>query len=405
MKSEKILILTQYFHPENFKSNELAFELAKKGYHVDALVGIPNYLEGKFYKGYGLFSKRHEVINGVNVYRCFQTPRGKGGWRLPFNYFSYVISACLYILFFFIWKKKYNTIIVHEPSPIFQTIPAILYRAIRKSTLYLWVLDLWPESMMSGANVSNNKVLDAVGRISGWIYRHCDKILVSSPLFSKSIEKYSGNTMAVIEYPNWSADMSLIDKSVDILELPEGFKIMMAGNLGGAQDLTSVMDAVERLRDISFLKWIFVGDGSEKKWLNEYIVEHKLENNVFALDRFPANTMPSFFSHADAMLLTLKGGFSHLDATIPARLQSYMSAGKPVVAMIGEGGAKVIRDSQCGYSTDPSNSEELASIIRNKVLTDTEAFAQMGVNGRKYYLTHYTLEQCINHLVQIIENR
>ena len=121
----RILLVTQYFYPEVFKSNDLAFELVKRGHQVDALVGIPNYPEGKYFKGYGIFKKRHEVVNGVNVYRTFQTPRGKGGWRLPINYFSFVISGCLWVLFLFVWKKKYDCIIGHEPSPIFQAYPRL----------------------------------------------------------------------------------------------------------------------------------------------------------------------------------------------------------------------------------------------------------------------------------------
>ena len=104
----RILLVTQYFYPEVFKSNDLAFELVKRGHQVDALVGIPNYPEGKYFKGYGIFKKRHEVVNGVNVYRVFQTPRGKGGWRLPVNYFSFVFFGCLRVLFQFAWRKKVN---------------------------------------------------------------------------------------------------------------------------------------------------------------------------------------------------------------------------------------------------------------------------------------------------------
>jgi hypothetical protein len=111
----RILLVTQYFYPEVFKSNDLAFELVKRGHQVDALVGIPNYPEGKYFKGYGIFKKRHEVVNGVNVYRVFQTPRGKGGWRLPINYFSFVILGCLRVLFQFAWKKKYDCIICNPP--------------------------------------------------------------------------------------------------------------------------------------------------------------------------------------------------------------------------------------------------------------------------------------------------
>ena len=132
----RILLVTQYFYPENFKSNDIAFELAKRGHEVDALVGIPNYPEGKFCNGYGIFKKRYELVNGVHVYRAFQTPRGKRGWRLPVNYLSYAFFASLWILFKFVWEKRYDCVIVHEPSPIFQTLPAILYK---KSERFLYI--------------------------------------------------------------------------------------------------------------------------------------------------------------------------------------------------------------------------------------------------------------------------
>ena len=146
----KILLITQYFYPENFKSNDIAFELVKRGHEVDALVGIPNYPEGKIYSGYGLFKKRRESIKGVNVYRSFQIPRGTGGGlKLMINYLSFVLSSCFNVLFYFAWRN-YDAIIVHEVSPIFQAYPAILLRKLRKVPVYLWVLDIWPDAMMSG---------------------------------------------------------------------------------------------------------------------------------------------------------------------------------------------------------------------------------------------------------------
>ncbi|WP_346984313.1 hypothetical protein [Chryseobacterium sp. POE27] len=77
IKKKKILLVSQNFYPENFKSNDIAFELQKKGYNVTVLTGIPNYPEGKYYPGYGLFKRRIETVHGVKVYRCLQIPRGK----------------------------------------------------------------------------------------------------------------------------------------------------------------------------------------------------------------------------------------------------------------------------------------------------------------------------------------
>ena len=138
----RILLVSQYFYPENFKGNDIAFELAKRGYQVDVLTGIPNYPGGKYLQGYGVFKKRIETINGVRVYRAFQFPRGESNKLLMvLNYLSYPFFASLYVLFFFLWRK-YDAIIVQQLSPIFQAFPAILMKKIKRIPVYMWVLDI-----------------------------------------------------------------------------------------------------------------------------------------------------------------------------------------------------------------------------------------------------------------------
>lgn len=403
-KKKRILLVTQYFYPENFKSNDLAFELVKRGYEVDALVGIPNYPEGKYFKGYGIFQNRHEVVNGVNVYRCFQTPRGKGGWRLPINYISFVLFGSLRVLFHLGWKK-YDCIIGHEPSPIFQAYPALLLRWMQKIPFYYWIMDLWPDAMMSGGGVRNNKVLHFVDGLVKGIYKRCDKILITSKPFRRAICEKGDFDNKIIYFPNWSVDMSLVKDDIQLPELPDGFRIMIAGNLGGAQCLDKVAEVMMELKDVPEVKWIFVGDGSKKAWLDNFIDQNGLNENAITVGRYPAEAMPSFFKQADAMLVTLKGGFRHLEMVVPARLQSYMSAGRPVLAMLGEGGAEIIEESGCGYVVPAGNSKALARVIREKVLTDRKSFEAMGVKGRKYYEENYNLDMCIDNLVEIIEKR
>ena len=398
----RILLVTQYFYPEVFKSNDLAFELVKRGHQVDALVGIPNYPEGKYFKGYGIFKKRHEVVNGVNVYRTFQTPRGKGGWRLPVNYFSFVISGCLRVLFQFAWKKKYDCIIGHEPSPIFQAYPALLLRKLRKTPFYYWIMDLWPDAMKSGGGVKNQKVLDYVDKLVKGIYKRTDKILITSERFREPIAAKGDFKDKIIYFPNWSDDILEMDDSYEIPKLPEGFKIMIAGNLGKSQNLDAVTEVMLGLKDNPVVKWVFVGGGSKKDWLEQFIKDNGMEDRAVCLGQYPFKAMPAFYKRADAMLVTLRAGFPHLEAVVPARLQSYMSAGRPVLAMIGSGGADIIQESNCGYAVPAGDSQALISVIKEKVLTDREAFEKLGQNGRDYYQKHFRMDKCIDNLEQII---
>lgn len=406
----RILLVTQYFYPEIFKSNDLAFELARRGHIVDALVGIPNYPVGKYFNGYGVFRKRHEVIDcsegkrkgKVNVYRCFQTPRGKGGWRLPINYFSFVLSGCLWILFFFVWKKKYDCIIGHEPSPIFQAYPALLLKWIRKIPFYYWIMDLWPDAMKSGGGVKNEKLLNCVDKLVKGIYKRTDKILITSKRFRESIIAKGNFADKIIYFPNWSDDILAMSNDYEIPKLPDGFKIMIAGNLGISQNLEAVVEVMLGLKDIPEVKWIFVGDGSRKKWLEQIIKDNNMSDRAFCLGQYPFKAMPAFMSQADAMLVTLRAGFPHLDAVVPARLQTYMSAGKPVLAMIGCGGTDIIEESNCGYAVPAGEPQSLVKIIKEKVLVDKKSFSKMGLNGREYYNNNYRLDMCIDNLEKII---
>lgn len=396
----RVLFVTQYFFPENFKSNDIAFEMVKRGHKVDALVGIPNYPEGKYYKGYGIFRKRHEVVNGVNVYRAFQTPRGRGGWRLPFNYFSYVIFACLRVLFKFAWRK-YDCVIVHEPSPIFQAIPAVLYKRLKKVPLYIWVLDMWPEAIVSSGGVKNKKIYSVVLKIVQHIYNHCDRILVSSKRFTEMVLEKGDYANKIEYFPNWSEDIFAMDDDYEIPKLPDGFKIMVAGNLGKVQNLDAVGEAMLRLRDTE-VKWLFVGEGTKKPWLDDFIDQHNLHDVAITYGKYPFKAMPAFYKKTDALLVTLESGYKQLEAVVPARVQSYMSAGVPILAMIGQGSRELIEEADCGYSAPASDYEAFAKLIREQVLPNKESFHEKGKNGREYFLKYFTKQKCMDDLEVII---
>ena len=328
----RILIATQYFHPENFKSNDVAFELAKRGHIVTVLTNIPNYPQGKFYKGYGIFRRRIETVNGVKIYRTFVIPRGKGGGiMLALNYFSWAFIASVWAFFLAVFHR-YDAIIVHETSPVTQGFPALVVKWMQRIPLYFWVLDLWPESLRAAGGINNKYVLGFFTKVTQFIYNHSTKILMSSEGFRKSIMEKGDYADKLIYFPNWAEDVFADASDYPIPSLPDGFRVMFAGNIGESQDFENVMQAALLLKDRKDIKFIFVGDGRRKPFVEEFIRQHSLEDTVFTPGRFPIEAMPTFFLHADAMLLSLKDDLI-FNLIVPAKLQAYMSAGKPVVAM------------------------------------------------------------------------
>lgn len=401
----RVLIVTQYFYPENFRINELAFELVKEGYQVDALVGIPNYPKGKYFDGYGLFRKRHEIRNGVNIYRCFQLPRGSKGSniQLSLNYLSFVVCATLWVFFKFAFKKKYDAIISFDVSPITQAIPAIILGIIRKTKVLSWIQDIWPDSIIGTTSEKQRKVLlPILNSITEYVYRNSDKLLVSSPGMKDLICRNSDYSKKIEYVPNWSDDF-LKNKVEENTLMPEGFNLVMAGSINDGIGIPDVIEFLEELRNHGDINVVFIGGGSKKEYLEGYVKQHGLKN-VFLLGMFPYEKMPSFYAKADAMLLTLaKRKEKHLDVTIPSRLQSYLSSGKPVFAMIGSGARQIIEEANCGFVVDSGDYRSLSKMVienfQNKTLLE-----ELGVNSRKMFLKHFTIEGGVRHFMKLVEN-
>jgi len=401
---KNILLVSQNFFPESFKSNDIAFELQKNGYNVSVLTGIPNYPQGKYTLGYGIFKKRFEIINGVKIYRCFQIPRGKHfvKFLLPFTYLSFMIFGsfwALYLSFF----NKYDVIFVHQVSPITQTLPAIIVKKIQKIPIILWVLDLWPDAFISGSGINYKPFNILIDKYVSFSYNNSDIILIGSKSFHCQI-KNKNPKLAIIEYfPNWAEDCFESSEKRTLPNLQSGFKIMLAGNLGVSQNLDNVMKVAKALKNEN-ISWVLLGDGSKKKWLEDYIKDNSLENNVKLLGKFPIESMPSFYTKADLMLLSLGSEYEDLKLVVPARLQSYMAVGKPILGFIDGASAELIQEAQCGFTVGASDVNGLINVIKNEILPNKFNLVSMGINGKIYYNEHFKKSNRMLQLQQIINS-
>lgn len=405
MKQKRILIVTQYYYPESFRINELGRELVNRGYYVDALVGIPNYPEGKYFKGYGIFSKRKEKVNGVTVYRCFQFPRGQkaSNFRLSLNYLSYMICACMWVLFFFSFRKKYDAVIAFEPSPITLIVPACLLGMIRGTKVLSWIQDIWPDSITHRASERLSKFLTPpLTAITEFVYKHSDKILISSKGMKELVCRKTDYSDKIVYVPNWCDDFlnrKPSDKQIPVL--PYGFIIMMAGNLVDSLDPESLCKCAEQLKDNSDIHFVFVGGGSYKEQMEQMFNSRGLKNTHF-YGRYPFEMMPLFYEKADAMLLSLMPQETkHLDVTVPSRLQSYMSAGKVIYAMIGSGAREVIESADCGFVVNAGDYKGLADIIL-KTYNNPQLLDKKGHNARLAFENEFTIEKGVDHFEQLI---
>src|SRR5437588_12940087 len=126
MTKLNILVVSQYFSPENFRINDLVMGLRDKGHDVTVLAGTPNYPEGKYFAGYGPFHNTRSDFHGAKVYRVPIIARGRRGSRIQLaaNYVSYAISASL--IGPFLCREKYDVIFTCQLSPVMIGIPALV---------------------------------------------------------------------------------------------------------------------------------------------------------------------------------------------------------------------------------------------------------------------------------------
>lgn len=396
-----MLLVTPHFFPENFKANDIAFELSRRGHDVTVMTPIPDYPNGRFHDGYGVFKRRHESVRGCHVRRSLIIPRHSGSplW-LSLNYLSYTLFASLQAVWIAL-TNRYDTVIVHETSPMLVGIPAVIVKKLRKTPIHFWVLDLWPESLTAAGGVTNKWVLKTFANISSWIYKNCKSILISSKGFEKSILRL-GQFDNIKYFPNWIDDALSNKIDENLPYIPNGFNVIFAGNIGEAQDMPNLMESARLLKHSNVNFYLF-GEGRKREWIEEYVKQHSL-NNIHLMGQYPLETMPSVFAKATVLFLSLKD-IPIFSLTVPAKLQAYMSSGKPVVAMINGEGADLIKEADCGWSVPAGNSRALADLLLDLSKMSPEILAEKGENGKRYSEKHFNFKDCIDHLESIIYER
>ena len=396
----KVLIVTQYFWPEDFRINDVALGLANRGHEVVVYTGKPNYPGGRFFAGYGFFGRGREHCQGIAVIRVPLIPRGGGGaLRLTLNYLSFALFAS--ILAPFRCTGGFDAILVYEPSPVTVGLPAIVLKRLKRAPLLFWVQDLWPESLSATGALRSGWILKAVAQLVRFIYRACDLILVQSKAFIEPIRAFGVPPQRIVYFPN-SAEAFYRPVAVDVAaperaRLPAGFRVMFAGNVGAAQDFQTILAAAERLKSSPDIRWLILGDGRMLSWVEAEIERRGLRSTVMLLGRHPAESMPLWFALADAMLVTLRRD-PIFAMTIPSKAQSYLACARPIIAALDGEGARVIREAGAGIAVTTGDAAGLAEAVMQLYRTPEPERRAMGERGRRYFEEHFERECLLDQL-------
>ena len=396
----KILIISQYFYPENLRVNDLVFSLKKRGHDIEVLTGKPNYPKGDYFEGYSWDGPKEQEIHGIKVHRANLILRKKGGGlRLFLNYFSFVFFGVFKILKL---KNNFDKVFIYAPSPITVGILGVIAAKKFKCKSYLWVHDLWPESVRVAGGIKSGIILGLVNQMTKLIYRLTDLLLVQSPEFKNYILNQGVEESKIIYYPYYAEDFyKVVEKEKSYLSLfPKGFNLLFAGNIGVAQSFDTVVNAFEKLKEHD-INLVVLGDGRDKSRIQDQIQEKGLTNKFHFLGSFPPEQMPYYFTCADGLLITLKKAdiFSY---TIPGKLQSYLACRKPIIGALDGIGNKIISESNSGFASEAENHELLANnILKLYKLSKTEK-EKLSNNALDFFDKNFNKQHLLERLEEIL---
>ena len=399
IKKKHILVISQVFYPEQFRINDMCQEWVKRGYQVTVLTGIPNYPQGKFYAGYGFFKKRKETWNGVEIIRIPVIPRGNSKIGLVLNYFSFPISGFFWNLFN---KIKADYCFMFETSPMTQCVIGVWYAKKHKIPLYAYVQDLWPENVKIVTGISHPLVIEPIQKMVDYIYKNCDEIFVTSPSFVRAVceRKIPVQESKVHYWPQYAEEFYQPMKRESVPEIPatDAFKIIFTGNVGCAQGLDILPRTAallkERRQDVMFC---IVGDGRYMEEFRKEIIKFDVENMFCLTGRKPAEDVPRLLAACDAAFLSFMET-RLFEMTIPAKLQSYMACGMPIIAAAGGETERVLNEAKCGVCSPSGNEQELTESIEKLMRSSKEDLEMMRKNSRGYFEQHFEKKQLMDQM-------
>jgi len=402
---KRILIVSQHFWPESFRINDICDGLVEKGYDVEVLCGIPNYPTGQFFDGYGITKNRRQNKNGVKIRRCFEIKRGNNSnIRIFLNYISFPVSSVFSLPY--LLRQRYDKIFLFNTSPVLMSYTGIVLGRLKKIETTMYVLDLWPENLYSVLKVKN-KLLRAIAlRVSNWHYRKTDKLIANSKKLREIlIDRIGKDESKVIYIPQFCEkifEAQLVDE-VLTNRFSGTFNMVFTGNLSPAQSFETVIAAAKKLKSKGYddIKWIIVGDGMSRTWLEGDVEKENLSGVFEFIGRVPMEDIPKYTHIADGLFACLSKT-ELLDCTLPAKVFSYYAAGRPLVlAMDGEI-QQIVQESGAGYIVDAEDSDGLANAVVKLYEASEKEREVMGKSAKKYYFEHFERDKNMAKLIEFV---
>jgi colanic acid biosynthesis glycosyl transferase WcaI len=406
----KILYVSQYFPPEigapSARVSELAHYWVRSGHDVQVLTGFPNHPTGVVPREYKGKLKRlimHEDFEGVHVLRTWLWPLpNRKPWERMANYASFAKSASIAGTF------------LSRPDVVIGTSPQLLVglaawwiSRVKRVPFVFEVRDLWPESLDAvGVGGEQTKLYRILKRVSSFMYKHSDHIVVVTPAFKEEIVRNYGIPEAKISIVNNGVETELFSPNGDNvrnqLRLDDGFVVGYIGTMGFAHGLNTVLDAAEiLLRSAPDVRFLLVGEGADKSRLKALIAERGL-HNLLLLDGQPREKIAAMIRSVNVCLVPLRKS-DVFKTVIPTKMLEFMSCGRPVILGVEGQAQEIVEAARAGICIEPENPQHLAAAIL-QLKSDPQLSRTLGINGREFIVRNMSREQTAHDYERVLAN-
>ncbi|MBT5399681.1 glycosyltransferase family 4 protein [bacterium] len=395
--SKKILIVTECFYPEEFKINDVALSWKDKGHDVDVLTLAPTYPLGKVFSGYKNSFFRKCEYKGINIFRLHAVTGYKdSAIKKILKYINFMIFGSIAAIFI---GRRYDYVFGFNLGPLTDMLPAVVIRKLYKKPTMLWVQDVWPDSVYA-YGFKKIKVLSAfLDVFVKFMYHNITAIAISSKGFESKLKPYIKKGLRFSYAPNWADDLD-IDIAPIVLSKTQKVHFTFAGNIGKVQNLENIINAFCLLPNEYQKKaqLNIIGDGSNLVNLK------KLSNNnprIVFHGKQVREDMAKFYKASDFLIVSLIDE-SIFSVTVPAKIQSYIAAKKPILAIINGDTADIVKDNHLGLHVDPSNISLISKVFEKCIDMSKSKKNSFTVNNDKLSQTTFSKELIINDLTKIL---
>lgn len=394
----QILFISPYYPPEKGAAavcvSENARRLAQRGHQVTVLTTVPNYPTGIVppeYRGHAL---QAEMLDGVRVVRVWSySSANRGFFRRLLAHFSFGFMAPL------LGSRSVGRpdIIIVQSPPLFDAIAVRLLAWIKRSPYIFMVSDLWPESAVQLGALHNRFFI----RLAEWLewstYRRAKLVwVVTEGIKNRLLQRgLSSERLFLLTNGVDTTTFHPLSQEQARQELgwDERFTVIYVGTHGLSHGLATVLDAAERLKEHTDLRFVLIGDGAEKPQLVTQARQRQLTNISF-LEPQAHHRVPLFLAAADLCLVHVRN-IPLFTGMLPIKMYEAMACGKPLILAV-DGEARQVAEQKAGAAVyvEPENAQALADAICS-LQHSPEQLQVMGSRGRALVEEQFSYDQLV----------